>query len=372
MSEALRPQEDDTALLAGVTVVEIGKGAAVAFCGKLFVDSGAQVIKIESPDGGDLRDGMRTTPLSALLLAGKQSVALRDDAAGTNALGRIVADADILLVGSDIAEAAEALAANPRPGSVVVRFSPYGLTGPYARFLGSNITALAGGGMMHMVGDQGREPLMLGGLQGDYSTGVSGFTGALFAHHDAVANGKAHVVDANGLETAAYMEWKSGIYEQTDGIPRSRGAKSQWVDVVCTDGLVGFVYENSSWPKILDLIPDERLRDARFATRDARVENNEALTAVIQTWADGKTKAEVYDSAQLAGVPVGLVATVADVMASPQYTARQFFKSVTHPDLGEVRHPSAAWTVNGLRPPVNPSPTIGRDTAATLHRHRGA
>jgi crotonobetainyl-CoA:carnitine CoA-transferase CaiB-like acyl-CoA transferase len=356
----MKQQVSDGALLSDLRVLEIGVGVAVAACGKLFADAGAEVLKL-SEEGDPLRRQApfdstgRLSLLAADLDAGKKRVAL--DKAYKDPLQFIAGFApsfDIIIVGglsfgrkgSEIFN----LVGGEDGGKVVVGLSTFGETGPYAAYRGGDLVATALGGFMHMMGDPERGPVMLGGHQAERSAGASGFTGALAAHFGRLADRMGRFVEVSSVETMAYMEWKADIYEQADGVPRGRGAPSQWFNVECRDGKLAFIYENPDWDKVLKLIGDDRLANARFATRDGRLAHHAEATAIVQDWAGKLTKKEAYHLAQKAGIPAGLVADMKDVYESPQYVDTGFLGPAEVTGLGSFNRPGIPYTVDGMRP----------------------
>jgi len=343
---------DPANLLAGLPVLEIGTGVAVAHCGKLLAEAGARVEKLLSPDDPILLDGPFAGTISLLALDLNQGKTIREINDGdweSSLAGKVVVIIGSL-PGSPVAAQIFERCGGDGGGRVVAILPPFGNDGPWSNDSGTDITAMAAGGFLHMIGEQARSPLTLGGYQADRSQGASAFTGVMVALFAQAANGRGQLVEASAVDTIAYMEWKADIYEQADGKPRRRGEKSQWFDLACADGPFSFIYENPDWPKIKALISDPRLDDPRFQERSGRIEHHDALAVVLQDWIGNKSKAEAYAEVQAAGIPAGMVADTSDVLASPQYEASGFFVDDCDETLGRFRRPGAAWSIDGIRP----------------------
>jgi crotonobetainyl-CoA:carnitine CoA-transferase CaiB-like acyl-CoA transferase len=349
-----------TALLAGVTTLEFGTGVAVAHCGRLLADLGATVTKhVRENDPVDASgpfarsaDGRPMSLLALDLNAGKQVLESRDDSDGTM-LPASAATVDVVLLGEPYAaDAAQIFAdlSQASPGAIVVSFTPYGLDGPKAGHAGADLTALASGGFLHMVGDRSDTPLRLAGHQALRSQGTAGFTGAMTALFARELHGRGALVDAAAAETVAYMEWKADIYTQADGRPRRRDEPSQWFDLSCVDGPFCFIYENPDWPKIKALVADPDLERPQFQTRDGRLAHHAEVAAILQRWIGAMPKAEAYHLVQKAGIPAGMVADMQDLTTSAHYQASGFFGQVQAAGLQPHARPRPAWTIDGVRP----------------------
>jgi crotonobetainyl-CoA:carnitine CoA-transferase CaiB-like acyl-CoA transferase len=219
MTAASRP-------LDGLRVVELGSSLAGAFCGKLLAAFGAEVIKVEPPEGdpnrrlgpfaGDRPD--REASLTYLYLnTGKLGLTLPlGSAAGQRALRRLLADVDVVLDGLghgqlDRLGLGYADLAAQSPGLVLTAITPFGDDGPYRDLLDGELVLLALGGLLNMVGEPEREPLRLGGYQAQYVTGLSALTGTLAALFARDLSGLGQRVEVSAHESVAFVEWKSGI-----------------------------------------------------------------------------------------------------------------------------------------------------------------
>jgi crotonobetainyl-CoA:carnitine CoA-transferase CaiB-like acyl-CoA transferase len=361
-------------------VVELGSGIAGAFCAKLLAGFGADVVKVEPPAGdatrrlGPFADDVPGPERSLLFLylnTGKRSVTL-DTASptGRSLLAQLVAGADIVVdtlglgVLAGLGLPYEQIAVL-NPGAIVVSISPFGEDGPYHQYVGTELVLLALGGLLKMVGEPDREPVRLGGYQAQYLTGISAFTGALAALHARDRDGLGQWIPVSAQESVAFTEWKSSVYEQATGKPRQRGGRqSQWTVLRASDGFVAFVYQDDNWPQVIGLIGDERLADERFRTRAGRLAHREEIKSLLEGWTRRHPKRDVYHRAQAQGIPVGLVADMADLLDSPQYRERAFFAEVSHPATGPMPYAGLPARLNGERPAVSRAPLLGEHNLA--------
>ena len=87
----------------------------------------------------------------------------------------------------------------------------------------------------------------------------------------------------------------------------------------------------------------------------------------MSDWFAQRTKHEIYHAAQALKVPAGMVATVADLLESPQYAAREFWQTVDHPATGPLRYAGLGYTISGYSPPAERAPELGEHSAAPVH-----
>jgi crotonobetainyl-CoA:carnitine CoA-transferase CaiB-like acyl-CoA transferase len=368
--------------LDDLLVVEVGEAIAPAYAGKLLAEVGATVIRIDPPAGGRLyrsaplagRDhaGLGVSAAYLHLNRGKKSAGLDlGTGPGREALGRLVAGADVLIDGLGVGRLSECghphnalLARHPR--LVVTAITPFGLTGPYRDLAASDLVVLALGGLLNMVGFPDRAPLQLGGAQAQYATGVSAFTATMAALLYRDGSGRGQLIDVSLVETVAFTEWKSGAYFDSDGRLRRRGSESQWMVLPARDGFIGFVYQDADWPAVQRFTQLPALRDERFATRGGRIAHARELREILTPWFSARTKVQIYHEGQAQGIPLGFVATIADLLASEQYAAHGFWQTVDHPDLGPATYPGIPYRAGWAAPPPVRAPAPGEHTREVL------
>lgn len=365
-------------------VIELGETIAPAHAGRLLAELGATVIRIDPPDGGKL---YRTPPLVGQdsngqpvgaaylhLNRSKKSVAIDlETATGRDLLTNLLPRADILIDGQGVNCLAKLglhyeTLQDEQPNLIIAAITPFGQDGPYRDLPASDLTVVALGGLLNMVGFPEREPLQLGGSQAQYATGLAAFTGITAALHYRDRTGEGQLVDISMLETIAFIEWKSGAYYEADGRVRYRvGNQSHWLVMPASDGYIALVYQDADFPGLIRLTGVEELNNPKYATRPDRARYAEEIKALIAPWFAARNKMEIYHEGQAHGVPLGFVATIQDLLESPQYAARDFWKIVDHPATGPVPYPGAPYRMTGVTPRTDRAPLPGEHTATILN-----
>jgi crotonobetainyl-CoA:carnitine CoA-transferase CaiB-like acyl-CoA transferase len=315
--------------LSDVVVVEAATGVAGPYAGRLLSDLGAQVVKVEPPGGDPAR---AEPPLvggeSAFfnwLNAGKLSVIAGP---GDERLARLTSRADIVLhdLRGPAADSFEAgvCAANPR--AVVVSLTPYGRSGPRAGWQASELTEWATSGFAYIGGDPAREPLWLPGHQVAFHSGLHAAIAGLVGLWRQRERGRGQRVEIAHQEVMlASHAWLTTIWTHQGVVQRRAGSSF----VRCADGFV-YLFNLVPYPNLFvlmerfDLLEDEELQSPltwreRFAS---------VVLPAFAEWAATRTKQEIYHSAQELRVAVSPVNNMADVAASAQLAARDWFGSV--------------------------------------------
>jgi len=371
--------------LADLKVIELGQLIAGPFCGQLLADFGAGVIKVEAPDRPDPARDWGAAKKDGIVLMwpvigrGKRSLTLNlREAEGQDLLRRLAADADILVENfrSGTLEkwniGPEALhAINPR--LIIVRVSGYGQTGPEAHKAGYASVGEAKAGLRHLIGEPDRPPARAGVSLGDTMTGTFAALGAMIAVHARKATGKGQVVDAAIYESVmAFME---GLIPEYALAGHTRGRTGAILPKVapssaypCKDGMVIIgANQDTLFARLAQMCGADWASDPRYATHDARGENQLELDGKIAEWTSDRTMAEVIALADEHAVPCGSVNTARDMLADAHIAARGAIARLAHPILGEVPMqapaPRLSETPGTLRAPA---PALGAHTSEVL------
>ncbi len=389
---AERDEPGQASALAGLVVIECAQGIAGPWCGKAFADLGADVIKIEPPDGDRAR---RDGPFAAdashgersgrflYLNAGKRGITLELEVARARAILRdMVRRADALIVDLPPSRLAaleldfESLRrVNPR--LVMTCLSPFGLEGPYRDYQGTDLTAFHAGGLgretpYNQVTDlEAEPPLVDGAFQAEFLTGWTAATTTLAALSWRDANGEGQLVDVSAMEAVASMLRISlaGVgYAGRIVIPREKNGFA-WVQP-CQDGHVSLSPFNLDhwWRRFREMAGDpEWAAEEVFATTLGRLQNADLVESLLNEWLAGRTKGEVYQLALEHGVPGFPVQSMREVLEAEQLRARGFFVEVEHPVAGRITQPgpparlsATPWRVRG------PAPLLGEHTREVL------
>ena len=338
--------------LAGLKVVELGTLIAGPFCTRILAEFGAEVIKLESPDGGDpLRKWRKMHEGTSLWwyvqARNKKSVTANlKHPDGLAFVRRLIAEADILVenfrpgVLEKLGLGWESLKAL-NPGLVMVRLSGFGQTGPYKDQPGFGAVGESMGGLRYITGFPDRPPVRTGISIGDSIAALWGAIGALMAlRHREVNGGNGQVVDV-ALYEAVFAMMESMVPEfDVFGFVRERtGNIMPGITPSNThttrDGKHVTIGANGDaiFKRFMQAIGRNDLADdpglADNTGRDAR---REEIYALIDAWCGEHDEAEVLATLEKAGVPASRVYAIADMFADPQFIARQMFERAQLPD----------------------------------------
>ena len=378
----MKPIEFKTGALADLRVLELGTLLAGPFCGQILGDMGAEVIKIEPPNQGDpMRVWGRSTGAQGQSLwwpvvsRNKKCVTLDlRQGEGQSLLKELVAKADFLLenfrpgtlekwgLGYDVLSAI-----NPR--LIMIRVSGYGQTGPYAHRAGFGSIGEAMGGLRYVVGDPSTPPSRMGISIGDSLAATFACVGALSALHYREKTGRGQVVDSAIYEAVlTMMESLITEYDKTGFIRERTGAilpKIAPSNVYATlDSLVVIgANQDTVFRRLCEAMGRPGLADdPSYATHQARGESQAELDQLIDQWTARRSSAEVLELMDRHGVPAGLIYRAPDMLADPQFKARDAIVSVAHPQLGELK-------MQNVVPKLSVTPGSIRSIAPSLGQH---
>ncbi|MFN4340570.1 MAG: CaiB/BaiF CoA transferase family protein [Azonexus sp.] len=375
--------------LAGLKVVELGTLIAGPFCTRILAEFGGEVIKVESPEGGDpLRTWRKlyegTSLWWAVQARNKQSVTANlKHPEGLAFVRRLIGEADILVenfrpgVLEKLGLGWEQLHAD-NPGLVMVRLSGFGQSGPYKDQPGFGAVGESMGGLRYITGFSDRPPVRTGISIGDSIAALWGAIGALMAlRHKEVNGGAGQVVDV-ALYEAVFAMMESMVPEfDVYGFVRERSGNimpgiTPSNTHTTRDGKHVTIGANGDaiFKRFMraigrpDLADDPGLADN--AGRDAR---RDELYALIDAWCAGLEEAEVLAVLAEAEVPSSRVYSVADMFADPQFIARQMFETARLPDGREFRMPGIVPKLSATPGGTEwPGPALGAHTDAVLAR----
>lgn len=389
---------DPTVALEGVRVVECGGMVAAPYAAKLMADLGAEVIKVEPPGGDPARQrgpfppGREGDPeasgLFLYLNANKKGITLDlADARGREQLFALLSRADVFLHNLTLDEA-EALGINygaikeRLPTLVYTWITPFGLSGPRARWQADNLTIIAAGGWASITPGNSpyadEPPLAAFGRQADFQAGVHAAVatmGALLARR---RTGRGQLVEISAQECiAAALELALVTYTYTGQIASRLGIRwSGPMEIMeCKDGLI-FVMalEPHQWEALVHLLGDPEWASWEiFDTPSKRGINHDALRSLIEEWLKQRSVQEVFDLASEARLPFAPVSTIGDLVNSPHLKSRGFFVTVRHPVAGALTMPGAPYILSKtpwrLR---SPAPLLGQHNEEVLSRLRAS
>jgi formyl-CoA transferase len=368
-------------VLAGIKVVELGQVLAGPFAGAILADLGAEVVKVEKPDGGD--DARQMGPAfrhgDALNFhefnRGKRSVTLDlKSPQGVEALHALLADADILIhnLRPGVAEAlgigpAEVTARHPR--LIYCAMGAFGHKGPLAHRPGYEPLFQAFAGLSSITGEPDGPPVRMGASVVDQGTGMWTVIGALAALQQRARTGRGCVVNTSLFETALlWAGQKISAYVNQGRLPeRHASGHPNFVPYQafdCADGpLLVCCGNDRLFRKFADVVgrPDWPT-DPRFATNRARLANKDALLPEIATLLRAWPRAALAEALVAAGVPCSPVNSIPEVLAEPQTAAMEMLQPIPGEDFSLVAMP---LSFDGQRPRIrHGAPRLGEQPAA--------
>ena len=372
--------------LSGVRVIDVTQIMAGPFCTMLLGDMGADVIKIEKPDGGD--DIRRSGPpfvagdSAAFLNIGRNKRSVVIDIKtpeGSKIVRRLARTADIFVqnlrpgriegfgLGYDDLRAFN-------PSIVYATITGYGRTGPYKDKPGFDLMAQGMSGIMGVTGHPGQPPVKVSVPITDLNAGLFTAFGVLAAYVNRLKTGTGQHVDSSLLEAGvAYTFWESAIYFATGSPPGPNGSAHQlsapYQALPTSDGYltIGGATQ-SNWERLCRAVGRaELLSDPRFAANADRMANRAALERTLSETFMTRTTAHWLGVLDRAGVPCGPINDMSQVYADPQVIARDMVVDIDHPTAGAIRNVGIPVKFSETPGTVRrPPPRLGEHTHEVL------
>ena len=341
--------------LEGIKVIELAQIMAGPTCGMLLADMGADVIKVEKLPGGDdtrsyTEPSIRGESAAFMVLnRNKRGIAVNlKKPGGLEVVKRLLADADVVTenyrkgtleklgLGYEVLEKL-----NPR--LIYCAISGYGRTGPYADKPGFDLILQGFAGIMSVTGEPGRQPVKSGTSIADINAGILAALGICAALQARARTGRGQVVETSLMEAALQqMYWQAAIHFATGVSSGPTGSAHILTETYqafpTADGWINIGGANqSNWERIARAIGrPELIDDARFRTNGDRMKNLEALVPLIAERTRTRASAEWVREFEAAGVPVGPINKIGDVLADPQVKARDMVVEVEHSRAGKT------------------------------------
>jgi len=391
-SAATYLSEDQVTLpLEGIRVIEVGQALAGPLAGLLLADMGADVIKIEKPDGGDDAriwgppygpDG-KTSLYFYSQNRNKRSVVLDLKlAADVARLNELCETADILIqnlrpgVVDEIGIGPEAMLAR-HPRLIYCSIWAFGYQGPLKLKPGFDPLLQAYGGMMSVTGRPEDPPTFCGASINDKATGMFCTIGALAALRQRDKTGKGCLVDTSLFDSAVHwVEGGVNSYLANGNIPKRHGTGGNVIvpyqTFDCADGLALCLAPGNDrlWARCAVVLGHpEWASDPKYAKSAARVAHKDALLPLIADAMTGKKRADWVEAMETAGVPCAAVNDIGELANTPQFAAAKIVQQLPV-RTGEASAPRVVGlpiTFDRVRP-VSPrsAPKLGEHTDEVL------
>ena len=351
--------------LSDVRILDLTRHVAGPFCTKMLADYGADVIKVERPNGGDVTRRMGPFPddvphpeKSGLFLhlnTNKRGVTLNlKSATGKRMFMELVKQVDVVVenfaprVLSSLGLAYEDLE-QINPQVILVSISNFGQTGPYRDYKASEIVLHGMGGNLRSLGLPEREPVKYGSHVALRQAGLIGAAATMAALFTREARGEGEHVDVAIVETQAGSQDRRAPQLITAQFVnqvfprRAPGATMASGTFPCKDGYVNVTGGGNRFPRALEMIGrPELIEDPRFATPEARLvpENSEDFNReALMPWLMQHTMQEVWSIAQKAHVLSGPIYTSKTLMEDNHFRDRGMWVEIDHPIAGRYTYP---------------------------------
>jgi crotonobetainyl-CoA:carnitine CoA-transferase CaiB-like acyl-CoA transferase len=386
--------------LAGIKVLELGTLIAGPFCSRMLAEFGADVIKIEAPDGGDpirqwrvLKDG--TSLWWAVQSRNKKSVTLNmKEARGQEIARKLALDADIIIENyrpgvlekwglgyEDLKQA--------NPATIMVRLSGYGQTGPMKDLPGFGAIGESMGGMRYISGHPDRPPVRIGISIGDSLAALHGVIGAMMAlRHRDVTGGRWNGKDGKQCVAGQGQMVDVALYEAVFNMMESLVPEYDYAGVVRerTGGALPGIVPSNTYTTgdgqniviagngdaifrrlMLAIGRNDMANDPELARNDGRVPRTEEIDGAIQAWCGTQTIDTALANLKAADVPVGKIYSVRDMMSDPQFLARRMFEQHAFADGTPIKLPAVTPKLSETPGETKwLGPALGEHTAEVL------
>jgi len=371
--------------LTGVRVVEVGNYMAAPFCAMQLADLGAEVIKVEHPDGGD--QVRRSAPQidgegSAFmrLNRNKRSIALdlKTDQ-GKEIFRKLVGTADVVVENlrpgtmKDLGLDYESLE-RINHGLIYVAASGWGQDGPLRDQPGMDIMAQARSGLMSITGTPGGEPMKVGVPVCDLVCALYGALAAVSALYSRGDDGEGQLIDVSLLEAGVSLAiWEAGSFFATGEIPQASGSAHQsaapYQAFRAADGWLTIgATTPPNWKALCGALGLQNLlEDERYADASRRHRNREVLASTIESITSTRPTQHWLQVLGEAGVPCAPIQDFGQVFTDPHLLARNYYWDAPHGTVGPVRQLGSPMRFSST--PVrrdNAGPLLGEDSAVLL------
>ena len=359
MSEPVYP-------LAGLKVIELARILAGPWAGQILADLGAEVIKVESPAGDDTRqwgppfieyaDGSKDAAYFHAANRGKTSVVI-DFATpeGQAQVRALVADADVMIENFKVGTLAKygldyASLSAGNPALVYCSITGFGQDGPYASRPGYDFIIQGMSGVMDLTGDPDGPPQKIGVAFADIMTGLYAVIAIQAALAARAVSGRGDHIDMALFDVmTGVLANQAQNYLVTGQTPRRLGNShpniTPYAVFPCQDGwFILAVGNDSQFRKFCAAMGlDALARDTRFTSNALRLEHRSVLEVLVAEATRLRTRADLLELLEAAGVPAGPINSVADAFADPQIVARAMQQQFLTPD---------GQSIAGIRTPI--------------------
>ena len=324
-------------------------GFAAGYCGRLFVQAGCEVVRVET--GKRPPAWVSDEAMNLYLHAGKRRIRTEDP----GLIAELASRADVVLAETATADDLEALGFDHWRAPVKAAITPFGRTGPKRNWQASANVLLAMGGYTYIMGDPDRAPLTIPGHYPEFQSGAFAYAAANACRLARERN----VIDIGMLEVVMALSQFTTVMWHCGRLIRERHGSDFYYVVPtnlfrCADGWAYVNIVPSFWDAFAAFLDrPELVLDERFPTNELRRENRDALHAIIAAAIAPMTRAELRRRAEECRIPIGIVQSLDDVLADPHLATRGFWQTLRGGEAAPVRSPRRAWRMDGRTPPAS-------------------
>jgi benzylsuccinate CoA-transferase BbsE subunit len=372
-----------------IRVVDLSQGIAGPYCTKLLADLGAEVIKVEPPEG-DCTRRLGTFPgdvphhdkggLFLHLNTNKKSVTL--DLASTSGqvvLRKLLEKADVLVE----SEAPGVMAGRELgyeqlkeefPDLVYCSVTPFGQTGPYASFKGNSLTAMALSGLMYITGDPDKEPLCTGGEPAEYFGALHAWVAILAALEHRARTGAGQHIDVSTLEALGCAdEYNTTMYSYLGAVRKrfySRHAIPTYPSEIfpCRNGSIVVIGGATGFPLMMAILVEqpEMENNPLFQNLWLRFMQWQQFEEILRPYLAEHDWEDLLARAQELRIPFAAVLDAKTLLENEHLRERGFFAEVEHPELGKVPVAAHAFKMSETPLRAGRSPLLGEHSHEVL------
>jgi formyl-CoA transferase len=370
--------------LEGLRVLDVTQVMAGPFCAMQLCDMGADVIKVEPPEGDSARrmsgaSGSDSPSFNAVN-RGKRGIVLNlKTGPGKTAFCRLAKHADVLIenyrpgvmqsLGLDYRSLADG-----HHGLIYASISGYGQTGPDAAKGGFDLVAQGISGLMSITGEPGGPPVKVGVPLTDLGAGLFALSAILVALYHRTRTGRGQYIDTSLVEAGVALSvWEATQYFAGEGIPRPMGTahrmSAPYQAIRCADGYITLAAANDRlFRRLCELLGrPEWSADPDYADDTRRVRNRAALAALIESVTAQRPRSHWIALFEANGLPCGPINTYDQVFADPHIRARAMVVETDHPTLGRLQTLGSPVKMSETPPMVGrPAPLLGEHTREVL------
>ena len=263
------------------------------------------------------------------------------------------------------------------PSVILLRMPAYGVSGPYANYMGNGGTIEPMSGITSLLGYEGGPPMNSGVMHTDPFAGLMGMAGLMIALHHRARTGRGQEIDLSQQETSiSLIPDHIMSYTMTGKAPQRRGNRSDHMaphnNYRCKgdDSWVAItVRSEEEWKRFCAVIGKSELAsDPRFHDLSARLDEIEELDRIVSEWTRNKDAYDVANSLQSQSVPSAPVLKAAELLHNPQLKARGFFQTLEREDTGPLPYAGPAWRLSKTPGRLGgPPPGLGQHSEEVLH-----